>query len=520
MAWIRTAARSRSVVAVLVLLAAVGLAGCSSSSTSNAAAGAPAALAKFYDQQLDWTSCKQTFQCARLTVPLNYADPGGRTITLAVVRAQATDPAHRIGSLLTNPGGPGGSGVEFLEQSYPSRPGSPSGFGDQLRADFDLVGFDPRGVGQSAPVSCLSDERLDRFTALNPDPSTPAQVQDQVAADQAYVAGCQRRAGDLLPYVGTPNAARDMDVLRAVLGDQRMNYLGYSYGTYLGAVYAQLFPTRVGRFVLDGPLPPDLSNRQLDIQQSQGFQVEIDRFVADCVTHPACPLGTDATTGSANLSSFFAAAQRDPVPTGSPRDLDGALAQTGVLSALYDSPASWPQLRRALAEAMSGRGHQLLALADQYNERNHGHYSNSNEANVAINCLDHPDNVHSVADVQAELPAYRQASPTFGAGDAWADLLCTYWPVPPQTQPHQIHYTGTPPILVVGNTDDPATPYPGAQDMARQLGSAVLLTLHGDGHTAYGRGSTCIDDAVDHYLTTGAPPAAGTTCQPDPVAAH
>jgi pimeloyl-ACP methyl ester carboxylesterase len=521
LASILAAARYRTSAAVLILLAAAALAGCSTSHTSNAAAGTPAALAQFYDQQLDWSDCKRSFQCARLTVPVNYADPTGHTITLAVIRAQATDPAHRIGSLLTNPGGPGGSGVEFFEQSYPSRPGRPSVFDPQLRADFDIVGFDPRGVGDSAPVTCLGDAALDRYTALNPNPTTPEQIQNQVAADKAYVAGCQRRSDDLLPFVGTPNAARDMDVLRAALGDQKMYYLGYSYGTYLGAVYAELFPSRVGRFVLDGPLPPDLTNRMMDVQQAKGFQVEVNRFLADCVTHPDCPMGTDPATAATALSNFFAAAQQNPVPTDSSRTVNAALAQTGVLYALYDSPTSWPALRKALADAMMGRGRALLALADGYNERRKdGHYSNSNESNVAINCLDHPDDVHSPADVQAELPAYQQASPTFGAGDAWADLLCAYWPVPAQSQPHQVHYTGTPPILVVGNTDDPATPYPGAQDMASQLGSAVLLTYRSDGHTAYGRGSTCINDAVDQYLTNGTPPSAGTVCQPDQVPAR
>ena len=517
MASILAAARCRALAAVLVLCAALALAGCGTSSKNGSSAGAPDELARFYGQHLDWSTCKKTFECARLTVPLNYADPGGDTIKLALVRARATDPARRIGSLVTNPGGPGGSGVEFLEDSYPSRPGSSSGFGRQLRAEFDIVGFDPRGVGASAPVNCLDDKQMDGFTTLNPAPSTPEQIAAQVAADKNYVAACQRRAGHVLPFVGTPNAARDMDVLRAVLGDQQLNYLGYSYGTYLGATYAELFPTKVGRFVLDGPLPADLTNRQLDIQQAKGFQVEVDRFIADCVTHPDCPLGTNPATGAAHLSSFFSAAQVNPVPTDTGRTLSDSLAQTGVLSALYDSPTSWPGLRSALAAAMAGNGHTLLALADEYNERDaSGHYSNSNAANVAINCLDHPDAVHSVADVQAELPDYRRASPTFGVGDAWADLMCAFWPSPPQTQPHQIHYTGKSPIVVIGNIDDPATPYPGAQDMARQLGSAVLLTYNSDGHTAYSRGSTCIDDAVDDYFIDGTVPAPAKVCLPDP----
>ena len=511
---------------VLAMVLAVGAAGCSSSSSSSssttsggaaAADGAPSALSRFYTQQLEWRPCEQNFQCTELRVPLDYANPDGHTIKLAVIRAQATDSAHRIGSLIVNPGGPGESGVQDLQGSYPSEQGQPSNFGPAVRADYDVVSFDPRGVGHSAPIKCLSSRDLDRYNALNTSPTTPDQISDLAEGDQAFARGCQDRSGDLLPFVGTPNAARDMDILRAALGDQKLNYLGYSYGTYLGAVYAELFPTHVGRAVLDGPLPPDLTTKQSDLQQSAGFQTELNRFIADCVTHPDCPLGTDAGAATGKLASFFASTQAQPLPTGSRRSLDETLAQTGVLNTLYESPTSWPGLRKSLASAMAGDGKDLLHSADEYNGRHGGgRYSNSNEANVAINCLDHPDQVHSIADVQAELPAYQKASPLTGSADAWADLLCADWPVPPQSQPHPIHYAGSPPILVVGNTHDPATPFSGAQDMARQLGSAVLLTYNYDGHTGYGRGSSCINGAVDRYLTQGTPPSANTVCQPDP----
>jgi pimeloyl-ACP methyl ester carboxylesterase len=452
-----------------------------------------------------------------LAVPLDYANPSRATILLAVVRKQATDPAHRIGSLITNPGGPGESGVEFIEQNYPAQPGQPSHFGQALRADFDIVGFDPRGVGQSAPITCLTDTQLDSYVALDPDPTTPPEVDAVVAGDKAFDAGCQTRSAVLLPYVGTPNAARDMDILRAALGDQKMYYLGASYGTYLGAVYAQLFPARLARAVLDGPLPPNLTERRLSIEQAVGFQDELTRFIADCATHPDCPLGTDTTRAAQKLVDFFASTQAHPLPTASSRMLDGALAQTGVLVTMYDSPQAWPLLRRVLAQALAGDGNGLLTLADLYNERdpNTGHYSNQAAANTAINCLDHPSPVRSAGDVQAELPDFERVSPMIGASLAWGDLTCTYWPVPAQSQPHQIHYAGSPPILVIGTIHDPATPYPSAKDMANQLGSSVLLTYNGDGHTAYARGSECINTAVDAYLTQGTVPAAGLVCQPD-----
>jgi pimeloyl-ACP methyl ester carboxylesterase len=530
---IATGARGRLGVLLVVLTAAL-IAGCSPgpssvgppppSSTAQAAPGpaqsgssAPA-LARFYAQKLAWSDCGDGLQCAALTVPLNYADPGGRNIQLALIRAPATDPAHRIGALVTNPGGPGGSGVDFIREGLAAEPGQPAVFDSDMRSRFDIVGFDPRGVGGSAPIKCLNDAGMDRFTALDPAPTTPAGITTLVTADKAYAAACQRNSGELLGAVGTPNAARDMDVLRAALGEPKLDYLGFSYGTYLGAVYAGLFPDRVGRLVLDGPLPPELSTKELDLQQSAGFQTELNRFLADCAAQPNCPLGRDPASAAANLNAFVAGADRQPIPTGTGRRLDGALAQTGVLAELYDSPDSWPTLREALTDAMAGHGRQLLSMADEYNGRHSdGHYDNTNEANAAINCLDHPTAVRSVADVQAELPAYRKASDFTGAADAWDELTCAFWPVPAQSQPAPVHYSGQPPILVVGNTDDPATPYPGAKDMANQLGSAVLLTYQGDGHTAYGRGNTCIDDTVDSYFTTGTPPPPNTTCTPIPT---
>ncbi len=515
----RPAANLRACGLLLMVLAAV-LAGCSrSTSVNSAAAAGPAGLDRFYTQKLAWSSCAQIFQCASLVVPLDYRNPTGHTIELAVIRATATDPAHRIGSLITNPGGPGGSGVDFVKQSYPAQSGQPSHFDPALRADFDIVGFDPRGVGQSAPIGCLTDTQLDQYNRLDPAPNTPGEAAALVAGDKTFAAGCQTHSAMLLPYVGTPNAARDMDVLRAALGDQKMYYLGASYGTYLGAVYAELFPTHIARAVLDGPEAPNLTTKQLDLEQAQGFQTELTRFIADCVTRPDCPLGTDATTAGHKLADFLASTQVHPLPTGTSRTLDESLAETGVVVTMYDSPQSWPTLRSALATAIAGNGRELLTLSDLYDERDPqtGHYSNEIEANIAIDCLDHPDPVRTIGDVQAELPAYRDASPLIGASFAWADLMCAYWPVPAKSQPHPIHYAGSPPILVVGTIHDPATPYPSAQDMAQQLGSAVLLTYNGDGHTAYGRGSKCIDSAVDTYLTQGAVPSAGTVCQPDPA---
>lgn len=446
----------RVVAAGLALMLASVLGGCSRVGNSNPVdAGGPVALERFYDQKLAWSSCEKIFECTSLTVPLDYTHPGGETIRIAVIRARATDPVHRIGSLITNPGGPGGSGVEVIKDSYPSGPGHPSHFGPRLRAQFDIVGFDPRGAGRSAPITCLTDAQFDHYSALDPAPHTPTEVDAVVSGVNTFDAGCYTRSARLLPYVGTASTARDMDILRAVLGDRKLFYLGVSYGTYLGAVYAELFSAHLARAVLDGALPTTLTLAQMTSGQANGAQDELTRFLIDCVTHPDCPLGSDTTSAEARLADFLTSARTRPLPIGTGRMLDQAHAETGVLVALYHSPQSWPALRLALARALVGDGHPLLVFADQYYGRNPltGHHSNKVEASFAIGCLDFPS-PRSAADVQAGLPYITQTSPLLGALVAWRALPCTYWPVPPQSQPHKIHYPGSPPILVIGTIHD------------------------------------------------------------------
>jgi pimeloyl-ACP methyl ester carboxylesterase len=494
-------------VAVAVLLAGCGIGGGSAGPPSKPAPpppGVSGALRGFYTQHLDWSACGSGFQCGWLRVPLDYDQPAGATIKLAVTRKPAGDQDHRVGSLLVNPGGPGGSGIGYARSVSDA-------FSDNLRERFDIVGFDPRGVGQSAPVRCLDDRAMDTFAATDPDPTSPQQIATVSDNDRAFVAACQRNSANLLPHVGTPDVARDMDVLRGALGDQRLYYLGKSYGTYIGAVYAGMFPTHVGRMVLDGAIDPRLSSAAMGRAQAAGFELALHRFVADCVAHADCPLGHDATAARQQLSALLTSIEAHPLPGDSRRPLTEALAVTGISAALYDEQ-SWPSLRQALTLAVRGDGRGLLVLSDSYYERDSsGHYSNEMAANNAVNCLDHPD-VTSIADVQRELPALSAASPLFGPAIAWGSLVCAYWPVRPESQPAAITAAGAPPILVVGTTRDPATPYAWAQGLAGQLASGRLLTFDGDGHTAYERGSGCVDTAVDRYLLAGQPPAAGTTC--------
>jgi pimeloyl-ACP methyl ester carboxylesterase len=467
--------------------------------------GVPEPLINYYRQTVSWSDCGSGFQCGDMNVPLDYGKPTSTTIRIAVVRKPATDPAHRIGSLLLNPGGPGGSGIDYARSS-----GVVSA---AVTARFDLIGFDPRGVGQSTGVHCLNDSQMDTFLNVPPDPSTDAERTRETEQAKFFAAQCEKNSAALLPYVGTVNAARDIDVLRGVLGDAKLYYLGKSYGTYLGAVYAGEFPQRVGRVVLDGAIDPSLTADQLNLAQATAFDAALRQFAQDCVTRSDCPLGTNVDTGLAKLKTWVDGLDANPIPGDSTRKLSQALAMTGVAVAMYDQ-SWWPDLRTALTKAFAGDGAALLTMADIYNNRVSGHYkSNETEANFAVNCVDHPGEATSAQQIEKGLPAYRKAAPFFGEMVAWSTLPCAYWPAAPDTTPQQITAKGAAPILVVGTTRDPATPYAWAQGLAAQLDGARLLTMNGDGHTAYLRGSTCINNAVDAYLLSATVPAAGTRCE-------
>jgi pimeloyl-ACP methyl ester carboxylesterase len=502
-------------LALGALLLALPLAACTAFSSASAAttsrpgltAGTSADLAKFYGQQLVWKSCDNGYQCSELTVPLNYAEPSGATIRIAVVRKLATNQAQRLGSLVVNPGGPGGSGISYAT--------SGDVLDSALLARYDLVGFDPRGVGQSNPVQCLTDSQMDQFVDTPSNPGTPAQLAQVERESQLFAQQCAAKSGAELPYVGTVDAARDMDILRAALGDTQLNYLGKSYGTLLGATYAQEFPQRVGHLVLDGAIDPNLTAEQENLTQAVAFDKELHLFLADCVKQSGCPLGTgDPNAAFTKLQNWVTGLQTHPITGDGTRELDEAYALTGISVAMYDQ-SWWPTLRQALTSAFKGNGATLLAMADAYNDRQNGHYvDNEVAANYAVNCVDHPDEATSVAELESELPTFEQQAPFFGPMVDWSSLPCAYWKAKATDSPHTIAARGAAPILVVGTTNDPATPYAWAQRLAKELASGRLLTMNGDGHTAYRRGSpTCIDSAVDGYFLTGALPASGTVCQ-------
>ncbi|WP_298572080.1 alpha/beta hydrolase [Streptomyces luteogriseus] len=521
----RTRNRAKT-AAGLLATAALLVSACSSGSATTSAASAadeaalialpqatPAALASYYGQKPAWRGCGVPgFECATLKAPLDYAEPSSGDVRLALTRKKATGPGKRLGSLLVNPGGPGGSAIGYV-QAYAG-----IGYPAEVRARYDMVAVDPRGVARSEPVKCLDGPDMDTYTQTDATPDDGKETDGLVAAYRTFAEGCGADAPRLLRHVSTVEAARDMDIVRAVLGDEKLNYVGASYGTFLGATYAGLFPDRAGRLVLDGAMDPSLPARRLNLEQTAGFETAFRSFAKDCARQPDCPLGGKGTSPERvgeNLKAFFAKLDTRPVPTGDAdgRRLTESLATTGVIAAMYDE-GSWEQLREALTSATKENdGSGLLVLSDGYYERDaDGAYSNLMFANAAVNCLDLPASFDTPDEVSRALPEFEKASPVFGRGLAWAALNCAYWPVHATGEPHRIEAKGAAPIVVVGTTRDPATPYRWARALAGQLSSARLLTYEGDGHTAYGRGSSCIDRTINAYLLRGTPPKDGKRC--------
>lgn len=451
---------------------------------------------------IDWKPCDHV-ECGSLSVPLDHARPAGPRITLALARLPA---AHKsIGVLFTNPGGPGGSGVDILrdaDQLFPS----------EIRDSFDIVSWDPRGVAASAPVKCGDD--LDAFYAVDRDPTTPAAVAQNVAASKALVAACRRNSAPLLPYVSTVSTVRDLDAIRAAIGVEQISYAGFSYGTLIGALYADMFPSHVRAMVLDGAIDPARSYADTTLDQAKSFDDDLSAFFADCRADANCAFarGGDPAAAYDDLAATIAA---EPIPgtvDGEHRTLGPGELDIGVASALYSGVDGYDQLATALAQAGRGVGDDMLALADAYTGRTTGgHYSNETAALYAVGCIDGPS-PKTVAAVEQLAARARKVAPRFGPSTVWLGLPCAFWPVPPQGKGAPIHAAKAPPIVVVDTTHDPATPYAWGEALAAELRSGRLLTVEGSSHTSYGRGDACVDQAVDRYLVDLAVPAPGTRC--------
>ncbi|MFW5468428.1 alpha/beta fold hydrolase [Knoellia sp. CPCC 206435] len=467
-------------------------------------------LDAFYEQRLAWEECDGG-QCAQLEVPLDYAKPEGDTIEVALLRVPARRQSQRLGSLVVNPGGPGGSGVDYARAADFI-------VGAGVRQRYDVVGFDPRGVGRSAPIDCVSDTELDAFLGFDPTPDDAGEEETFAANARSFAEKCGANAGPLLGHVSTVDAAKDMDVLRAALGEDTLDYLGKSYGTYLGATYADLFPTLVGRFVLDGVVAPDLTSQEVNLGQAKGFETATRAWAEFCVDKGNCPLGDSVDEVMSGIRDFLARVDDEPLPeTGDPAvtRLTEGWASTGIAAAMYDQ-GMWDTLVEAMRDALKGNGAELMGLANSYADRQPGggYAGNIMEVIYAVNCLDKQES-DDVAAHAAAAEAARSEAPTWGPFLMWSSLPCGSWPVETERSsepPAPVSAEGAPPIVVVGTTRDPATPYEWSVRLHDQLAQSTLITYDGDGHTAYMRSSDCVDEPIDEFYLEGTVPRDGLRC--------
>jgi pimeloyl-ACP methyl ester carboxylesterase len=449
----------------------------------------------YYSQPLDWSDCNDGFECATFNVPIDYANPADGAMQISAIRKLASGTAQ--GSLILNPGGPGGSGIEYT--TYVDFVVS-----NTLRENFDIVGFDPRGVGQSTPVECLDDQQTEEYIALDGSPDNQTEINQAQEMAELFGQTCATNSPDIFRFLDTVSATRDIDILRALLGDEKLNWLGKSYGTFLGATYADLFPERVGRMLLDGAIDPTLTNEQLSYGQALGFELALERFVDHCATQSDCPLSASGAAGVSEVSELLNQLDANPVTLDDGRMFTQAMGTLGVVGSLYDKQYGWPDLRTNLTLAFDGDFSGLASSVDFYTGRqSDGSYKdNSNDAIAAVNCLDRPDRA-TIDETVALASAWKEEAPNFGEYLAWSNISCSYWQAEATGVPREINAPGTPTILVVGTVNDPATPFAWSQALASQLSNGVLLTLDGDGHTAYYQGSDCIDEVVDNFYLTG-----------------
>jgi pimeloyl-ACP methyl ester carboxylesterase len=510
--------RSRIAITAAGLAVAVLATACTPSARwegSNPKSSPPAASAG----GITWQSCAAdahkinsslprtlVIECGTVKVPQDWATAkdgkpaDGKTFDIALMRIRADKQTQRIGSLLTNPGGPGGSGIDFLPYLAGRVPG--------LLTRFDLIGFDPRGVGKSDPVECMSDEDLDANFGYDPDPVSDQAFQGAVALSRTLANGCSTKYGDALRLFSTEQTARDMDAIRAALGDTKLNYLGFSYGTLLGAVYAELFPKTIRAMVLDGAVDPQQGPIPASEGQAKGFERAFSNFTTWCKQQggSTCPINADPRGA---VVSAIDAARTAPVSGAGGRKATSGWVFTAVVSSLYAQEA-WPYLAQGIAALRNGDPRIIFLLADSYAERDaQGHYSNLFDANNAVNCADSKD-YPSVDKIRTLQSQWRAAYPLFGPPLALGMLTCTLWPA--KKDPYPVGPAkGSPPLVVVGTTGDPATPYESTQKLANMLGTATVVTWQGEGHTAYPE-TACIRVAIDKYLTDLAVPAKGLTC--------
>ncbi|GAA3870553.1 alpha/beta hydrolase [Saccharothrix violaceirubra] len=486
----------------------------------NAPSAAPPGLERFYSQQLGWEDCgpyattataqsqfknRKSLECTRIEVPLDYAKPDGKVIKLGLLRQKAS--GERIGSLILNPGGPGASGMEAAASLSTSVRRTP------VSEHFDLVGFDPRGVGASEPaVKCLSDTERDTDRLDNDVDTSSAGIAQTEAENKAFADKCAAKMGaDVLANLGTRDVVKDLDVMRSVLGDTKLTYLGYSYGTAIGTAYAEAFPDNVRALVLDGAVDPTQTEAESLVAQGAGFQKAFEEFAAWCARRDDCALGKDVASASKTFRELTLPLVQNPIAVGD-RKLSYGDAITGAIQAMYSNDL-WTPLNTGLAELRGGKGDMLLTLADAYFGRDEdGRYSSITDAFTAIKCVDEPRLTdRTVLDdiarkYKAAAPFLDDGNPAVGALDA-----CAFWPVPPTVTPHPPSVKGLPPVLVISTTGDPATPYDAGVNLAQALGGS-LLTFEGNQHTVYLQGNSCVDPIGHAYLVDLTLPDKGKRC--------
>ena len=488
----------------------------------DAAAAAAASPTEAPVDEIDWTDCTTqidelipddtkgadrdlAFDCGRTEVPIDYDEPTGDTLPLFLVRVTLGEQTDRIGSLLVNPGGPGGSGADAAIGLALSLP-------EGVLEQFQLVGFDPRGVGLSTAVECIPPDVKAEMFSTDPRPTTAEEIDAAFALADRVATGCEEEYGDALGIFNTTDTARDMDRLRQALGDEQLSYLGYSYGTTLGSTYAELFPDKVRAMVLDGAVDPDADPVADAEGQAAGFEGAFDAFAKGCKSFRAgCPMGNNPR---AYLEKLLEEAEAKPIPTdekGDDREATAGDVFTAVVAALYDED-SWPQLSQALVAARKGDAAGVFTLADSYTGRlDDGTYSNLFDANYAINCADTAEEEQIPEDeIRALVAEWSEKYPLFGASSATALYNCNVWDAQRTPLPER-DAEGSPPILVIGTEGDPATPLAGAVDMAEDLDNGVLLTWQGEGHTAYPK-DDCVNRVVHDYLLREEAPVDDLTC--------
>ena len=451
-------------------------------------------LARYEKQSPNWESCGHGFSCSTILVPLDYANPDGTAITLFVAKRPATG-SKRLGTLFINPGGPGGSGVGYV-----------GSFNAAGLENYDIVGWDPRGVGHSTPVVCFGKNDLDHYFSMDSSPDDAGELQARIDEQIEFGQSCLKRSGALLEHISTMETVRDLDLLRLLVGDAKINYFGSSYGTKIGALYAEMFPQRVGRMVLDGAI--NISSKS-KVSQVQGFERALDHFASWCA-NAECRLGSQRDDVLSTIKEFLDGLDQQPLAVSGGRSLSQQQGVEAVFYSMYGGVSSWPTLRDALTAAIFDKdGSGLLQLADASDRRDRdGSYGQLNYAFPAIRCLDSQDD--SVQAAEHRLAEESRSAPVLGRLNG-PDLACPLWPVKSAPKQPAVDAVGAPPIVVIGTTGDPATPYEYAKSMARELRPAVLVTFDGEGHLAYGQ-SGCVRELVVAYLARNELPRDGTRC--------